>query len=312
MNLDALVAPLRAEVVSGAAVVGRTAAEVMRRVAVRGPAESPAELRELLAQAAVRVLDAQPAMAPLVTLATRVLESVDGVDELEDARREAARAAEAFRGAVENAVARAASRAARLFERSGRVVTISSSTTVRAALVEAARSVQLEVVCLESRPAGEGQAQARALAEAGVPVTFAVDAAADSLVVGSQCVLLGADSVGDRGVVNKIGSRALARAARAHGVPVRVLADSTKFLPPGFPQPLGDDRPRDEVWRAPVNVGIWNRYFEIVPDDAVDEIVSEEGPRTPPEVRSTRQALTVPRELAAWASWQRRSAMKNE
>lgn len=306
MNLDALVAPLRAEVVSGAAVVGRTAAEVMRRVAVRGPAADVDELRELLGQAAVRILDAQPAMAPLVTLASRVLTSVEDTDELADARREAARTAEAFRGEVEQAIGRAASRAARMLADGGRVVTLSSSTTVRAAVLEAARSATLEVVCLESRPAGEGQSQARALAAGGVPVVFAVDAAAESLLDGARCVLLGADSLGDRGVVNKIGSTALARAARARNVAVWVLADTTKLLPPGFPQPLGDDRPTDEVWRAPGGVQIWNRYFEIVADEFVDRFVLEQGARSSAELQALRRELHVPRELAAWAGWRRK------
>ncbi len=307
MNLDALVAPLRAEVVSGAAVVGRTAGEVMRRVAVRGSAADARGLRELLGQAAVRILDAQPAMAPLVSLATRVLNSVDESDALEEARREAAQAAEAFRGEVEEAVRRTAQKGAELLADGGRVVTLSSSTTVRGALVRAARSAKLEAVCLESRPAGEGELQARALAAEGVPVIFAVDAAAETLLEGARCVLLGADSVGDLGVVNKIGSLALARAARARGVPVWVVADGTKLLPPGFPQPLGDDRAADEVWRAPAGVKIWNRYFELVPDDFIDGFVGEKGTRVPADVGAARRTLQVPPELEAWARWKRRT-----
>jgi translation initiation factor 2B subunit (eIF-2B alpha/beta/delta family) len=88
-------------------------------------------------------------------------------------------------------------------------------------------------------------------------------------------------------------------------VPVWVLADQTKLLPPGFPQLVGDDRPADEVWNAPMGVKIWNRYFEIVPDALIDQVISDTGVSVPDEVHSARRELPVPPELAAWASWRR-------
>ena len=76
MNLDALVAPLRADVVSGAAVVARAAAAALRRGAVHLPAADAPELRRGLETLGLRVLDAQPAMAPLVELVSRALASL--------------------------------------------------------------------------------------------------------------------------------------------------------------------------------------------------------------------------------------------
>ncbi|HET9947540.1 MAG TPA: hypothetical protein VFQ22_01315, partial [Longimicrobiales bacterium] len=99
--LDALVAPLRADVVSGAAVVARTAAEVMRRAAARLPAESVEELRWALADVSSRVLDAQPAMAPLVHLVRDVMAALEPVESVEDARAAAREAAAAFRASLE-------------------------------------------------------------------------------------------------------------------------------------------------------------------------------------------------------------------
>ena len=63
-------------------------------------------------------------------------------------------------------------------------------------------------------------------------------------------MVMGADSVGDRGIVNKIGSLGLAREAQEWATPLWVAADRSKWLPPGFPQPVDDDRPGDEVWRG--------------------------------------------------------------
>jgi len=67
-RLDALVAPLRADVVSGASVVGRMAAEVLREAAMYAQAVSLEEYRSELGEICAKVLDAQPAMATLVTL----------------------------------------------------------------------------------------------------------------------------------------------------------------------------------------------------------------------------------------------------
>lgn len=300
MNLDALVAPLRADVVSGAAVVARTAAEVVRRAAVRVPAESTADLRDTLGSLAVRILDAQPAMAPLVALGSRVLEAVDDAAPLDDARRAVAREAQSFRDTLERETRTVGRRAAKELPDRGTVLTLSSSSAVRATLLHR-EAGGLDVVCLESRPMNEGRMLAEALARAGVRVTYAVDAATHGLLDRADLVLMGADSIGDRGVVNKIGSIALARGAAERGVPVVVATDGTKLLPPGFPQRVDDDRPAEEVWRAPSGVRVWNRYFEVVPAGLVTRIVTEEGARSPDEVDRERAGLRVPPELRRWA-----------
>lgn len=148
----------------------------------------------------------------------------------------------------------------------------------------------------------EGQALARTLAQAGIPVTLAVDAAGPTLVKTVDLVLIGADSLGDGGIVNKIGSLGLAREAVEQGIPVWVAADRSKWLPPGFPQPVDDDRPADEVWRGARGVTVWNRYFEILPSSLVDRVVSDTGIFTPEELDEARRALRVAPVLEAWAS----------
>ena len=300
-RLDALVAPLRADVVSGAAVVGRMAAEVLRRAAIRVQAGSLEEYRWALGEVCTKVLDAQPAMAPLVTLVRDVLAAVEASTDLEGGRHAAARTAEAFRSGLESRADAVAARAAPLLPVGGTVVTISSSSTVRATLTqEQARAVG-RVICLESRPMQEGEMLATALAKAGVAVTFAVDAAASMLVVECDTVLLGADSIGDLGVVNKIGSAGLVDAAVRQEVPVIVVSDETKILPTGFPQHLADDRPAEEVWKAPAGVRVWNRYFEPFELERVTTVVTESAALTPREVEELRAGIVLPPGLRAWA-----------
>ncbi|HSM03421.1 MAG TPA: hypothetical protein VK858_02320 [Longimicrobiales bacterium] len=300
MNLDALVAPLRADVVSGAAVVGRAAAAAMRRGAIHLPAETPQGLCEALEGLAVRVMDAQPAMAPLVELITSVLAAAGRAETLESARGAAAAEAEAFRGRLEERGFEVAHRLAKAAPKGATLLTLSSSSTVRTGLLEA-RDRNIRVIVLEGRPMYEGHALARTLAQAGIPVTLAVDAAGASLVGSADVLVMGADSVGDQGVVNKIGSLALAREAKLRGVPVWVAADRSKWLPRGFPQPVDDDRPAEEVWRGARGVTVWNRYFELLPYDLVDQVVTDAGTFSPAELDSAREKLEVAAVLERWA-----------
>ena len=318
-RLDELAAPLRADVLSGASEVVARAAEIIRVAALELPATSRDELRAALGALVVRLLEAQPSMAPLLMLARGVLAPLEGgpgaPSTIEGARRAAAAAAEAFRNGLRMRTRRVAERATRilpgggLVPAGGLVATVSSSATVRAALLlhadhraKEAPGERMSVLCFESRPLSEGRMLARALSEAGVAVTYAVDAAMHVLASTCHVVVLGADSIGDRGVVNKIGSAALAHAARAANVPVYVLADETKILPSEVPQPLDDHRPADEVWAAPPpGVSAWNHYFETVPLDLVTGVVTESGVLRPDELEHVRSGMDLPGWLRAWA-----------
>jgi translation initiation factor 2B subunit (eIF-2B alpha/beta/delta family) len=299
-RFDALIAPLRDDVVSGASQVAAAAAEILCQAADGVHATDVPSLRHALAHLGIRILEAQPAMAPLVALVSDVLRATDRAPSVAAARGSAHAAARAFAAGMEERAPRIAERAAALLPPGARVLTLSSSATVVHALQVAGAARVREVVVLESRPVREGRDAARALAGAGLPVTFAVDAAAGALVWECDLVLLGADSIGDRGCVNKIGSLPLALAAREAGVPVAVVADRAKILPPGFPQLLADDRPAEQVWAAPEGVTVWNRYFEAFPLELVGHLVTDADVLTPDEVTALRRSLEIPPELEGW------------
>jgi len=300
-SLEALVAPLRDDVVSGAAEVARMASDVLFQATSTLPGETLPAFRHGLVGVGNAVLDAQPAMAPLVALVRSVLLACAWGDDADTARKAAAEAARSFGAGLKKKRDELAERAVSLLPEGGRVLTLSASSTVRQALLADPDRASLSVVVLESRPHLEGRRLAAALAEAGVPVMVAVDAAAAALVSLCDLVLLGADSVGDLGVVNKVGSRSVAEAAKRAAVPVVVLADTAKILPPGFPQPLGEQRPPSEVWDAPPGVSIWNGYFEAVPLTTVTSLVTEESILSPEELEAYRRNVEVPQELRAWA-----------
>lgn len=305
MKLEALVAPLRANVVSGASVIARTGAEVVRRAVLGLPADDPRAFRQMLVSLSIAILEAQPAMAPLVALTARVLNSFDSTTPLGESRDRVLEAAEAFRDGLSVDARRVAERAGDEVREGSRILTLSYSSTVAMALEGWGPEKGVLVTCLESRPVSEGKQLAGRLARAGMPVTFAVDAAAGTLIRQTELVLLGADSVGDRGIVNKIGSLPLALSAREAGVPLWALVDHTKLLPPGFPQGVEDDRPGEDVWRGPAGVEVWNRYFEFLPTDLATLIIMEEGPLAPQAVDPLRSSIPVPTELRAWADARR-------
>jgi translation initiation factor 2B subunit (eIF-2B alpha/beta/delta family) len=298
MDLDALITPLREDVQSGAVDLARCAAGAFEHVIERSTAPDVESLRAELAALAGRILDAQPAVAPLVGLSAAVVRAASGTVSTAEARREAKQAVAAFRQSLDRSGREVAARAEGLIPAGGHVLTLSSSSTVRSALLEAARRRSFEVICLESRPGLEGREMAAALAGAGVRVTLAVDAAIAALIRGCDIVVIGADAIGDLGIVNKIGTRVAALAARGAGVPAFALADTSKLLPPSYPPLLEDDRPPGDVWdQPPEGVHVWNRYFEATPLTLFEGVVTELGLKNPAEIERLRSRLAYPAEL---------------
>lgn len=298
--IEASVAALRADVVSGAAVVARAAARIVERMCHRLPSHDLAAFRVDIEELVGQILGAQPSMAPLLTLASAVLEALAATRPLPDLRQGVASAAAGFREALDRDLPAVARQASLALPARGRILTLSASSTVRVTLLGLGERKSCDVICLESRPMNEGAVMARSLAGAGVPTTLAVDAAGDLLARDVDAVLLGADSIGDLGIVNKIGSRAVSLAAREAGVPVYVVADHSKFLPPGAPQPPAGDRPPEEIGPPAAGLRIWNRYFEVLPLGLVTAVITDAGPLAPTGVQELRHGLTVPVALERW------------
>lgn len=141
----------------------------------------------------------------------------------------------------------------------------------------------------ETRPWLQGaRLTAWELLQDGVPVDLLADGAAAALLrTGTvSCVIVGADRVTANGdVANKIGTYALALAARAHGVRFLVAAPLSTM---DFDTPSGGDIPiehraAEEVLgfaghrMAPEGAGAWNPVFDITPAALVDVLVTERG-----------------------------------
>ena len=105
-------------------------------------------------------------------------------------------------------------------------LTHSASTTVRAV----SDGLPFRLLATASEPGGEGRRMARELR-----ISCVEDDDAPSTVAYVDAVVVGADAVGSEAFVNKVGTCALAHAARASATPFFVVAESYKWLASACP-----------------------------------------------------------------------------
>jgi translation initiation factor eIF-2B subunit delta len=264
---------------SGAVEIAERAADILLRRATTGEAASPDAFRQELLATGWALIRAQVVMAPLVNLVNNVLWKAEETETPRSLRQAVAQATEEFKRQLRQHALWVAEGALTLMGESSTIVTLSYSSTVQHALLHAQRAGRrMEIICAESRPGLEGRQAAMVLASCGVPVTIMVDAAAIAAVEQADLVLVGADMLSNRGLVNKVGTYALAMAAKNAGVPFYTLCGSEKFLPPGFQPTEPLDWPVEDVWSdAPAGVKVQNRLFDFTPLEAISGIVTEQG-----------------------------------
>lgn len=193
-------------------------------------------------------------------------------------------------------------------ERSVTILTLSSSSTIRACLISAlcadpGRHIRLKV--LESRPMFEGvtfvQSLLVELKNRGVDdrleVEIASDASAGVIGKDTDVVLLGADRISEDGdVSNKTGSLAAVLCARevSSKAKIVVVSELEKVAAPGkmeshkeedndiseltahWPSPKESEaQPTSELWKGAIKIR--NVYFEWVPARHIDTYISENG-----------------------------------
>ena len=266
---------------SGAAELARRGVRALEAWLRRRSKPTEAELLEI----ARTLLDAQPAMAPLVRLANEVALAA----EREDRGSAVAQAVGKFRHLLESAPARISRQFQRALRRRPRwqLATYSYSSTVVHALRRARSRVDC-VYCSEGRPGYEGRATAEKLAEAGIRVFFLTDAALWSRIGEARAFVSGADAILAEGIVNKIGTQPLIAQALEAGRHVWVLADTTKFLPEALARAFRRAREAapGEIWRKPAKgVRVLNPYFECAEISTGVRVLTERGWMGPRAVR---------------------------
>lgn len=297
---------IRTDEVHGASWLSLRALEVLRDGA------ATADGRDEVVALARELADARPGMVAIGNRVNRVMADVVGGAAGEDRPTAEAVHDRAVLGIQEavDADGKAAQLAAERLVRGqfpgheGSIVTLSRSETVLETLRELdsrhdANGDPLSVLVGESRPDREGVDVAETLAESGIDVTLAADAALPWLLERgrARCVLVGADAVDPSGgVYNKAGTYGLALAAERAGVPTIVVAARAKIAPTaGFRQEQSDPA---AVYGGTAGIDVATPRFDRTPPELVTAIVTEEGPQSTTDVRAI---AAEHRENAAWS-----------
>jgi translation initiation factor eIF-2B subunit delta len=154
------------------------------------------------------------------------------------------------------------------------VLAYSNSGLLAAALASVKTS--LNIFCTEGRPAGEGAKLAESLSQTKHKLFFTTDIAAFSVIPRVEALAFGCDSITPRGIVNKIGTAALAHAGHLQGKMTYFIGTSEKIIE------WNDDLllrqgPRDEVFQGPDSIHVENYYFDLTPVPLVRGVFVETG-----------------------------------
>ncbi len=224
---------------------------------------------------------AQPAMASLFRLVNDMLWEVDAAGTGERMRQAALTYLQDYQARTEAALEALAQSAVEFLAHYTTVMTYSRSSTV-ARVLRALRqgNRNLRVYCSEGRPALEGQALASELAWAEVDVTLGVDMALFGWLGEVRALVVGADSLSASGLVNKIGTAPLMRAAAERGLPRIVLCTGLKLLPGDYvlQQGLRAGNPEEIMPVSSKRLAVRNVYFDVTPLDLVSTVITERGP----------------------------------
>ena len=276
--------------IRGAAQIGRAAAEGLSIAAMNIRTESPQEYMDQLEGAYRLLLNTRPTAVSLPNALRYVMHRVrlafkKGMD-VDELRAITVRAAEDFKKSSQEAVRRISDIGAKRIKNGDLIMTHCNSSVAISILKEAKRQgKEFRVIATETRPRFQGRLTAKALSEAGIPVTLIVDSAARYFMPKVDKVIVGADVVTANGaVVNKIGTSQIALAAKEARVRVFVGAETYKFSPSTVLGELVEieERPPEEVVPPEElsqlkGVTVANPAFDVTPPEFIDIIITERG-----------------------------------
>lgn len=139
------------------------------------------------------------------------------------------------------------------------------------------------VIATETRPMYQGRRTVQELLDGGLTdVTMIVDSAAASILADPARhvagILIGADLLTETGFVNKIGSFAIALAARKYNIPLFCISTLLKYDPRPFDPSVIEKRDPREIWTdAPTGLTIEAPAFDFTPFDDNTSLITETG-----------------------------------
>lgn len=171
----------------------------------------------------------------------------------------------------------------------GRLATAGVGTALAVIAAAAGKNNLLRVYADETRPLLQGARLTMwELEQLNISATLICDSMAAQVMRERrvQAVVVGADRIASNGdVANKIGTYAVAIAAKYHGIPFYVAAPSSTFdltLEHGDAIPI-EQRQSDEIRKissvllAPAGCDVYNPAFDVTPAELVSAIITERG-----------------------------------
>ena len=282
-NMNSLIDSISKDHQRGASEIVENIAELYIAITKIGLKEP--EAADQLFSRGVRILArGQPTMAPVLNFLNKVCLARSRLgDNWSELAREITQLHEKGKSQLDAMLARIDE----LPRIDGVLMTFSNSSTA-AQIIIACQHLNFpsKVICSEGRPVMEGLVMARRLTSNGVSVTVYTDAALMSKIIDVDAVWVGGDSLSHNGLVNKVGSRALAILAKAHNIPFISLMSSDKLMSPNLypffrclPQ-----NPREIASDDADELDVINEYYEQIPLDMVDYIFTEKGLSKPEEL----------------------------
>ena len=263
-----------------ASVVAVQAAEALRELAERD-APTVEEFVRLVDQNSSALRRANPSHAPLHTTQKRIVEAVTDADadSVEAAKEALLDAIESVVTEIESSKQLAAEHAAELIDDGDVLLAHENSSTVMATLETALEDgTEFDLYVTESRPNFLGRRTARQLRDRdGVDVTLIVDSAAGYYLSECDRVFAGMNCLIDERVYNRVGTYSIATAAADQGVPMTVVASSSKFIGSGFAFE-NNFAPASEVMLEPADgFEVANPRYDVTPTRLLDTVVTEEA-----------------------------------
>ena len=271
---------LGGDITSGSQAICLKAAEIIiKTVDTMVQNVSPENINDVIIELCSDIKRAKPAMAGLYKLTADVIRALQAAGANRDDIASRVRwAAQEYRGRVLSSNNLIAANSIALLPENACVATLSRSGTVEAVLRFAKDKGKVKRVLIsEGRPACEGRITAEGLAEAGISVVFTADAALPGLMEQCDVALAGGDALCPSGLVNKVGTFALALAANRLGKPFVACLGSEKIIPFDILDHYLKEDPANLWDHAPLKARVINRIFEFTPMDLISHLVTEAG-----------------------------------
>ncbi|WP_376789841.1 hypothetical protein [Thermoflexus sp.] len=258
--------------ISGAMALAVRAAQIVEEWAQIAPVDRVEDFRAELEGLLDALIQAHPDMAPPRHLAEAARQAIREASSLPAARADLISALQKFRRRLEVHERAAARHAAALLRSARTILTHSRSGLVARALAfTAEKGRYLQVICPVAEPGGEGRRMSEEVVAMGHAAILLPDLAAMGWLPHVDLVMVGADAWDEDGIVNKVGTLALAVLARAFRRPFFVVATSEKRWPAGV-----DPHPA-RARRFPPLISEETPWFEFVPRSYLTGLILEDG-----------------------------------